>query len=111
MLRRPPTSGSFKKGQSGNPKGRPKQFANVTEMLRGESENLGRKLMAFTDHPDPKIAYPATVSALNWAIGKPMQEHQIGGNGGLPIVQKFLIDTGFVDEEGTTEHEAEEGKS
>jgi hypothetical protein len=47
--RNPTGKGGFKKGQSANPGGRPKQLADVVEAYRAESDANRRKLVAIRD--------------------------------------------------------------
>jgi hypothetical protein len=65
----------WKKGQSGNPGGRPKVLAEVTELARKAVPGSLKTLIAIRD--DPEQPAPARVAAANaiWdrAYGKPVQ--------------------------------------
>jgi len=104
-----PTKGSWKKGFCPNPGGRPKDYKEVKEAYQALSWEA---LAAHRSALKSKKTMVQAANAINErAWGKPSQEILIGGNGGLPIEHRLTVDTGFVDEEGTTEQEAEEGKS
>ena len=70
-------TGQFKPGHSGNPKGRPKVPEDVRQMLREAGPELARKLLAYTEHANPKIAMWAITEALDRAYGKPVQMQDI----------------------------------
>ena len=67
----------FKPGQSGNPGGRPKMPEEMRQILREAGPELARKLLQYTEHPNPKIAMWAITEALDRAYGKPTQAQDI----------------------------------
>ena len=67
----------FKPGQSGNPGGRPKMPEEMRQILREAGPELARKLLAYTEHSNPKIAMWAITEALDRAYGKPVQAQDI----------------------------------
>ena len=82
MAKRPATSGSFKKGQSGNPGGRPKILAEVRDLARSHTEESVKALVRVMRN---KKAPPAATVAASTAIldrgwGKPTQYVEAGQN-------------------------------
>lgn len=85
------------KGQSGNPKGRPKKGMALTEILRlflaqpdldgaTRAEMLTRKLWS--------LALEGNLDAIRYIYdrldGKPTESHEIGGAGGGPITLRVV---------------------
>src|SRR6476620_4079056 len=72
----------FKKGQSGNPGGRPKIVAEVKELAREHTAQAIQTLVSIMTNP--KSAPAARVSAANALLdrsyGKPPQHHHITGD-------------------------------
>lgn len=91
--KRPPTSGSWKPGKSGNPGGRPKSVKEVQELAATFTEEAVRALvdtMRKTQEPmhwDPKETRQAAVALLNRACGMPSQP--VTGPNGQPIEIEF----------------------
>jgi Family of unknown function (DUF5681) len=82
---------SFKKGQSGNPGGRPKAIAEVKEPAR---EHTGEAIQTLVSKmTNPKSAPAARVSAANSLLdrgyGKPPQH--ITGEGGPVYVARLRV--------------------
>lgn len=62
---------AWKKGQSGNPKGRPKEFPGFRESCRQiAGKNLDR-LEALAEHADPRVQLAAIELMLAYGFGKP----------------------------------------
>ena len=61
----------FKKGQSGNPNGRPKIDPEVKEALRAATPKAVQKLIQLIDSNMDKIALKACCEVLDRVIGKP----------------------------------------
>ena len=61
----------FKKGQSGNPKGRPKADPEVKEILRAASPAAAKKLVSLAGSKNQKIALAACTEILDRTMGKP----------------------------------------
>lgn len=77
---RPPTANKgianlrpFKKGQSGNPAGRPKKVIDVAAIARDSSDKAMTKLAKLIDSEDERIALQAAIAVLDRAVGKPKQ--------------------------------------
>ena len=91
--KRPPTSGSWKPGKSGNPGGRPKTVKEVQALASTFTEEAVHALvdtMRRTQEPmrwDPKETRQAAVALLNRACGMPSQP--ITGEGGQPFEAGF----------------------
>ena len=79
----------FKKGQSGNPGGRPKAVAEVKELARARTGDAIETLVSIMSNP--KAAPAARVSAANSILdrgyGKPPQH--ITGEGGSQFVVRL----------------------
>lgn len=67
----------FKKGQSGNPGGRPKQNPEVKAILQAATEDAANKLVAFMSNKNPKIALWAITEVLDRTMGKPTQAQNV----------------------------------
>ena len=80
----------FKKGQSGNPGGRPKEIAEVRELAREQTEFAIETLVRIAG--DKKATHAAQVSAasalLDRGWGKPIQAMEHTGKDGGPIETK-----------------------
>lgn len=70
-------TGRFVAGKSGNPGGRPKMPEEMRQILREAGPALARKLLQYTEHPNPKIAMWAITEALDRGYGKPAQSQDI----------------------------------
>lgn len=64
-------TGTFKKGQSGNPKGRPKADPEVKEILKAASPAAAKKLVSLARSKNQKIALAACTEILDRTMGRP----------------------------------------
>lgn len=70
----------FKKGQSGNPGGKPKQNQDVTELARAEAPAaLARLIDMATNCHDIRTRLAANIQILDRAYGKPAQAIDMSG--------------------------------
>lgn len=69
----PPVETRFKKGQSGNPAGRPKKERAVTNVAEENAEKAMQKLVTLLNNKDGKVALAAAQTILDRAFGKPKQ--------------------------------------
>ena len=65
--------GQFKPGQSGNPGGRPKGYAEITGAARAHGEASIKVLAEALKHKDHRIRIVAAQSLLDRGYGKPAQ--------------------------------------
>lgn len=63
----------FRKGQSGNPAGRPRKLVTVSQLAEGSSEKALKKLIALMDSEKDTVALAAAQAILDRAMGKPKQ--------------------------------------
>lgn len=72
---------AFKKGQSGNPSGRPKGYTAMAELARKWVDEKGFKILVkHASSKDPKISLDATKVLFDRAYGKATEHHDIGGS-------------------------------
>jgi hypothetical protein len=69
----PTGRGGFKKGESGNPGGRPKLPAEMREMFQAKAPEAFEVLTRHLHSPDPRISITAASAILDRAYGKPAQ--------------------------------------
>jgi hypothetical protein len=67
----------FKRGQSGNPGGRPKVLEEIKTLARANGEAAFRKILALMDSEDERVALAAAQEVLNRAYGKPQQHVEV----------------------------------
>jgi hypothetical protein len=70
---------AFKKGQSGNPGGRPKEDNDDKQLAREHSEEALQRLLTWMRSENPKASVAACQAVLDRAYGKPAQA-LIGGD-------------------------------
>lgn len=88
---RGPTSTSFKKGQSGNPGGRSKEWFAIRKKFEEKGPRAFEILVELMEtSQDEKIRLMAAERVLERAYGKPKQETEITGEGGGPL--KFIVE-------------------
>jgi len=79
---------AWKKGQSGNPGGRPKEAQEVKELARLHTEAAVRRLVFWMKSKNPKASVAACTALLDRAWGKPAQTAEIGkGMGAAVMIQ------------------------
>lgn len=74
------TGGRFRKGQSGNPGGRPKASDDVRDLARQYTEDAVRRLAEWMISDNPKASVAACTALLNRGWGSPPQSVNIEGN-------------------------------
>lgn len=63
----------FKKGQSGNPGGRPKAIKDLQAVAREHSPKAFARVLSLIDSDDARVSLAAAQEVLNRAWGKPAQ--------------------------------------
>ena len=73
----------WKKGQSGNPGGRPKADPEVREIFKAATPAVARKLISLALNEPGDVPYGHQIAAeqavLDRALGKPEQQHRVSG--------------------------------
>jgi Family of unknown function (DUF5681) len=88
----------FRKGQSGNPSGRPKALHELVELARAETLPTFQKLVELRDQADdPRVQLAAAREILDRAWGKPTQ--LLGGDPEQPIRHEHQVDLGALTDE------------
>jgi hypothetical protein len=86
----------FKKGQSGNPSGRPKQDPAIRELARIHSVRAMERAVELIESKDENVALKAVNTVLDRAYGKPSQPIDGDGEGGpvnMSVTVKFIKPT------------------
>lgn len=75
----------FKKGQSGNPKGRPKVDFEVRDAARAYGAEAVTKLAELMRGDDPRVSQSAAQALLDRGFGKPAQSVEVSGDAENPL--------------------------
>lgn len=95
--KKPPKDKSWKKGQSGNPKGQPRKLPEISELLekvlgdRGDGITRAEKILsnlADMAEGDDKNSVRAAEVLLNRGWGMPKQKTEVESSGNVTIVWK-----------------------
>jgi hypothetical protein len=85
----------FKKGQSGNPSGRPKGPAALQRRILRETKDgavvVDYLLKTLQYSRSPKERTDAATLLLAYGFGKPVQPTEITGEGGNPVEMVFRV--------------------
>lgn len=87
---------AFKKGQSGNPGGRPKENDEVKRLAREYTQESIERLVFWMRSDNPKASVGASISLLDRGYGKPAQMIHGPGEDGehtlITKIQEVIID-------------------
>lgn len=85
----------FKKGQSGNPGGRPKEAPEVKALAREHSADAIKRLAYWMRSDDPRASVAASQALLDRGYGKPAQALANDEESGpLQIIQRIELVAG-----------------
>jgi hypothetical protein len=86
---------AFKKGQSGNPGGRPKEAQDVKEMAKTHSRAALERLVHWMQSNNPKASVSAANAILDRAYGKPSQtiDANLAGELGTYAAQPIPVES------------------
>jgi hypothetical protein len=82
---------AFKKGQSGNPSGRPKVDFEVRAAARLHGAAAIAKLVELLGRDDDRTALAAAQALLDRGYGKPAQSMEVTGAEGNPLLQGLTV--------------------
>ena len=77
----------FKKGQSGNPGGRPKEVAEVRELAKEHGSAAIERLVELMASDNERTAVAACEAILNRGYGRPPQAVNLAGEEDGPPIQ------------------------
>lgn len=83
---------AFKKGQSGNPSGRPKENPEVKALATKHTKAAIERLVFWMESENPKASVSACVALLDRAHGKPAQMLLGDSESPLTVVIRRLTD-------------------
>ena len=83
--RHAPTPASWKPGQSGNPKGRPKAEIDIAALARVHGPRCIQVIAKMLDDPDSRVRVSAATVLLDRGFGKPNQNVTATGDGTLTL--------------------------
>ena len=87
----PEGKGGYRKGQSGNPGGRPKEIAEVRDLARQHTKLSIERLVHWAKSDDARASVAAAAALLDRAWGRPGQpmEHNVVGQA-IPVLNITL---------------------
>lgn len=81
---------AFRKGQSGNPRGRPKVDFEVREAARLYGQEALEKLAELMRGDDRRVSAAACQALLDRGFGKPAQSVTVAGDDEHPLIHKVV---------------------
>ncbi len=96
-----PRGRPFRKGQSGNPGGRPKEVAEVRALARKHGQAAIKKLAALLKSKDERVVLGAAKELLDRGYGKSAQTITgEGGQGPVAVTFRMYLQPGPDDSQG-----------
>lgn len=78
------------KGGSLNPGGFSAAQREVMEALKNDGPRARKRLLELVDSADEKVAYQAATKILEYAVGKPKEQIEVGGDGFADILKAIV---------------------
>jgi len=76
---------AFKKGESGNPGGRPKENDELKALAREFTAEAIERIAFWMRSEEARASLSAAMALLDRGYGKPMQATEVSGPGGAPL--------------------------
>jgi hypothetical protein len=97
------SSGSWRPGQSGNPRGREKPAVDIAALARTHGPRCIKVVVGLLSSKDEKIKLAAAIALLDRGFGRPKQEMDINSNSTieLHLVAARAISSTLIEQQST----------